>query len=965
MKKALIIFLFLLSQLSTFSQGLSKEEVVTQYSTALSYMTKGNRQFAEARDILERILPYAEGEIRNRIQTRIPMAWYFEGIVFQKEQKYVKALQCMEKACQGFREIGNVKNEIDALYQIGSIKNFTYNLTGAMNAYQQACNLAASVRNDNKVMEILREERKLSEQLGDSRLTLEIIQKMDSLVAAIDNNEIKFAYYNNLGDEAKGQGNYGLAEQWYRKSDNFINTLGIDYIGVNRYLHYSNLCNLFTKAGRLDDALHYAFLCKDEFQSKMKVSDKNYFMPYMRIADIYRLKDDSLQCFNTLDTLFLSLSRLDEPREAEHLYSLRGRCYSTFKEYNKALYDYRKADEILATQYDEKDGDRIRLLPLMGGMEHKLEHHEEARNLYQKYYEGMKKLYGEHKLEYIESLIYLANAEAFAGYITIACDDYVKAVNELRGLIQQKLPYLTSVERESYWNSISQLMLNMTPFALKAEKFNTKFTEACYDCLVLSKSFLLASECSTYDLIKNKGTEEDLHKYTLVNSIQTRIKELERVRNEYSDSILELTSRKRMLETQLANHCHSYGDMTSFMSIGYKEIREKLQGDDVLIDFTDFVSETQGRIYAAYMVDNKQEYPLLQRLFAESEIDSMQVSYPDRYYEGTYAKIMYKLLWEPFKDKVVEGTTVYYVPSQILFQISIESLPMEDGTLLGEHYNFVRLSSARELFRQETLVNIQNDKKTPNAILYGGLKYDMTTSEMKEQATKYDISYLQLTRGNDLRGDSIYNELPGTQKEIESIEKILKSKQLNVKPYTGKSGTEESFLDINGKAPQILHVATHGFYYTPEGAEKIEYLKGYSDAMSLSGIVMAGGNAAWLGKELPQGVLGGILTAATIARLDLTGLDLVVLSACQTGRGKTTSEGLFGLQRAFKKAGVKTIMMTLWNVSDAVTKEFMIKFYENLTCDNWNKRKAFNDAKVFIRGKYQAPYYWAGFVMLD
>lgn len=949
----------------TFSQGLSREDVVTQYSTALSYMTKGNRQFDEARDILERILPYAEGEIRNRIQARIPMAWYLEGVVYQTEQKYEQALLCMEKACLGFHEIGNVRNEIDAHYQIGGIKNSTYNLIGAMNAYQQAYNLAASIGNDNKVMEILREERKLSEQLGDSKLTLEIIQKMDSLVAVTDNDEIKFDYYNNLGDEAKGQGYYGLAEQWYRMSDNYINTLGTDYIGANRYMHYSNLRNLFAKAERLDDALHYAFLCKDEFQSKMKASDKSYFMPYMSIADIYRLKGDSLQCFKSLDTLFLSLSRLDEPKEAEYLYTLRGRCYSAFKEYNKALCDYRKADEILAIQYDENDGDRIRLLPLMGGMEHKLEHHEEAKNLYQKYYEGIKKLYGENKLECIEALIYLSNAEAFAGNITIACDNYAKAVNELRELIQQKLPYLTSVERESYWNSILQLMLNMTPFALKAEKFNTKFTEACYDCLVLSKSFLLASECSAYDLIKNKGTEEDLHKYTLVNSIQTRIKELERARNEYSDSILELTSRKRMLETQLANLCHSYGDMTSFMNIGYKEIRKKLQGDDVLIDFTDFVSETQGRIYAAYMVDNKQEYPSLQRLFAESKIDSMQVSYPDQYYESPYAEIIYRLLWMPFKDKVAEGATVYYVPSQLLFRIALESLPMEDGTLLGEHYNFVRLSSTRELFRQETMVNIQNDKIVPNAILYGGLKYDLTINEMKEQATKYDVSSLLLTRGSELRGDSIYNELPETKKEIESIEKILRSKHLNVRPYTGKSGTEESFLDINGKAPQILHVATHGFYYTPEGAEKIEYLKGYSDAMSLSGIVMAGGNAAWLGKELPQGVLGGILTAANIARLDLTGLELVVLSACQTGRGKTTSEGLFGLQRAFKKAGVKTIIMTLWNVSDVVTKEFMIKFYENLTRNNWNKRKAFNDAKVFIRDGYQAPYYWAGFVMLD
>jgi CHAT domain-containing protein len=216
-----------------------------------------------------------------------------------------------------------------------------------------------------------------------------------------------------------------------------------------------------------------------------------------------------------------------------------------------------------------------------------------------------------------------------------------------------------------------------------------------------------------------------------------------------------------------------------------------------------------------------------------------------------------------------------------------------------------------------------------------------------------------------MRGDSIYRELPETKKEIDGIESVLKSQRLAVTPYTGISGTEESFLNMSGHAPQILHVATHGFYYTPDAAQKIDYLKGNTDAMTLSGLVMSGGNAAWLGKELPQGVLGGILTAANISRLELSGIQMAVLSACQTGQGKVTPEGLFGLQRAFNKAGVQTLVMSLWNVSDVVTKDFMIKFYENLTLGDWSKRKAFNNAKTYIRSKYSDPYYWAGFVMLD
>ena len=181
----------------------------------------------------------------------------------------------------------------------------------------------------------------------------------------------------------------------------------------------------------------------------------------------------------------------------------------------------------------------------------------------------------------------------------------------------------------------------------------------------------------------------------------------------------------------------------------------------------------------------------------------------------------------------------------------------------------------------------------------------------------------------------------------------------------GMNGTEESFLSMHGKSPQILHLATHGFYYTPAQANEVNYLRGYNDAMSLSGLIMSGGNAAWQGKELPEGVLGGVLTANNIARLDLSNTDMVVLSACQSGQGNATAEGLYGLQRSFKKAGVGTMVMTLWNVSDKVTTEFMIKFYEALAQNDWNKNKAFNIAKSQIRKEYPDPFHWAAFVMLD
>lgn len=954
------------------SGGLTEKEkkdvghlyAMNGYLYATSFMHGDNRQLAKVRAILKEIMPYANGKVREYALPKIPLSWYLEGAEYHLSQQYDKALACYQNALKGFIELRKTDDEISVLRHIAEIKGTLYDVIGSENAYKLALYLSRQTGKSDAQMEILKELWKIGKTIGDVQQAQAYAASIDSLVDATSDLQTKYTYYNQKGNEARDLGQYSIAEQWYLRGKNIAEREDTKPVSANKHLSYSNLRNLYAAIGRYNDALLYAKKAIEEFQAHTPMGDATYNMPYMALADVYRLMSDKENCYRSLDKIFDTASRIVDSKELYHFYATRGRCHFAFKDYQSALKDYKKADELLATKYPQTDGDRIALLALIGGAEHQLGNYAESEQYYRKYAEYTKALYGEKSQEHINAQIYLANAEGFAGNVTYGCNDYTAAVLQLNALMKQRIPYMSSTEREGLWNPLSSLFTMMTPYALEAKQTQTAFTKNCYDALVMSKSFLLESERSMYDVIKKMGTSEDMRNYTTLASMKNQVKAWEKDYNANADSILSVSRKISHLENLLANRCKGYSDGTDFMDVDYDAVKHALGQNEVLIDFTDYISQTQGRMYAAYIINKVQDYPLLKALFAERQIDSLGIVRPDMYYSEDYSEGVLKLLWEPLKENVSEGATIYYVPSQLLFQISLESLPLSDGSLLGSHYHFVRLSSARELVKMKSE---SKGYKSNSAVLYGGLQYDLEDSAMVEEAQKYDLSNLLTLRGEIARGDSVFHDLQGTKEEILKIEDLLKRNKWQVSLYMGKNGTEESFLNMHGKSPKLLHLATHGFYYTPNRAENVDYLKGYTDAMSLSGLVLSGGNAAWLGKPLPKGVLGGILSANDIARLDLSNTDMVVLSACQTGQGKATSEGLYGLQRAFKKAGVGTIVMSLWSVSDKITSDFMTTFFERLadTHNAWNKRKAFEEAKEIIRKKHPDSFHWAAFVMLD
>ncbi len=395
--------------------------------------------------------------------------------------------------------------------------------------------------------------------------------------------------------------------------------------------------------------------------------------------------------------------------------------------------------------------------------------------------------------------------------------------------------------------------------------------------------------------------------------------------------------------------------------VTWRDIQKKLGNGEAAIEFFSFNVFEDEKIkvlfkYAALVITQNRERPVFIPITTEQNLTFWLHKHPsdlyavDKYGAALCQVILFKMLSYLDSQGV---TTINFAPWGVLNQIAIEALPYDRETTVSYNYNMTRLSSTREL------LNKHNHYPEKNAALYGDLLYRSSAETMQQKTTTRNAVY----------------PLAASKEEITGINHILVGQGYSVHSYTQKQGTEASFKALNGRSPSILHLSTHGFVNRPNETE----------VMQRSGLILSYGARAWEGKPVPKDAEDGILTAAEIATLDLSGTDIVVLSACNTALGEITTEGVWGLQRAFKQAGVQTIVMSLWAVDDEATAVLMQYFYEELVKERRVHARIATDtpdiAELFFdyahsafshaqhrmqqHPKYSAPYFWAGFIVVD
>lgn len=547
--------------------------------------------------------------------------------------------------------------------------------------------------------------------------------------------------------------------------------------------------------------------------------------------------------------------------------------------------------------------------------------------------------------------------------------EYMKVINHN---ILQDFSFLSESEKEMYLKTKIPDMNAFLSYLLIRKDVKPEITSYAYNQVIQNKGLMLKSSTAMRQAILNSKNTNLLKSYDDWQSLQKEISALYATPVEMrTKNLSELEAKANTLERNLVQESQTFSDYRKGMQVTWTNVRDNLKQDEAAIEFIHFNRKERdlGNVvyYCALILRANSEFPVMIKLFEEKELTAIlgtnevnNVEYITRLY-GTKenpSEALYNLIWKPIEESLQGAKKVYISPSGLLYKVSFAGMSSGKNVYLCDQYEVQIKGSTGNIAKQEPIPTGSN----LSALVFGGIKYS-----------------------DDAKGTQMWDYLNGTRKEADAVCSILKKNNAEVS-YLSENSATETYLKLNAQNYNILHVATHGFFFPDpneqrfsEQKEEVEVgevaFRGASRGFGVnsfvnnlnplmrSGLVLAGANDVWNKSELDKPD-DGVLTAQEVTQMDMRKNILVVLSACETGLGDIKgSEGVYGLQRAFKMAGVKNIIMSLWQVPDKETVEFMELFYSKLAVCK-DIKQAFSETQTAMRKKYD-PYYWAAFMLME
>ena len=446
--------------------------------------------------------------------------------------------------------------------------------------------------------------------------------------------------------------------------------------------------------------------------------------------------------------------------------------------------------------------------------------------------------------------------------------------------------------------------------------------------------------------------------------------------------LFELEKEVDAMEAELGKHSQKF--RASIKKYSVERLERELRDNSALVDM--FVCEKEGkrRLIAGVMIKSKTgdvDYRIVEFGDMGKIADSIQEyreiiqdEFADEDELIEIGQSAYDILWAPVADLIGEIDYVYLVPDGLANVVPYNALINPDENYLIETIELHFLTSNSDILSEKS------SSTSGDFVIFAGPDYDSSEiidqyrleSESKKRASAMNLGIRGA--GNGLRGLS-FAPLPGAEEEGKVISnQVMISGDLPTL-YLGNSAKEQVLLE-SVLQPEVLHIATHGFFLEADETLRKRILKMQrsmevqvpppgDNPLLRSGLAFAGinKNAAFLGEV--DSINDGVLTAMEVLSLDLFGTKLVVLSACETGLGEIhEGEGIYGLRRSFQEAGVGEIVSSLWEVSDAGTKALMTTFYR-LLVEGYSAREALRKAQIALMRSPQwgYPYVWSAFTV--
>lgn len=381
----------------------------------------------------------------------------------------------------------------------------------------------------------------------------------------------------------------------------------------------------------------------------------------------------------------------------------------------------------------------------------------------------------------------------------------------------------------------------------------------------------------------------------------------------------------------------------------WQQVKDSLKSGEAAVEIKRFKTLAEGKvIYAAMIITPQDTMPKIVFLKNGEYLEGRGLKkYRNSIEVRMEDETSYRDYWQPIQQHLNGIKKVFVSPDGAYSQMNLHTLlnPATRRYLIDD-LSVYQVISTKELPTQH---DVRSHVK--KVMLMGRPAYFLNESTTNHFTSKEEEPQRALTRAQI--AERTISDLPATEEEIKSIANTLKKSKVTAEIFLGAEATEDHFKKSTA---DVVHIATHGFWFKED--ERVPE----AEAMFNSGLLLAGVK----NQVQDPSSEDGLLTAYEVQGMNLDGVQLAVLSACETALGEVEAgEGVYGLQRAFSIAGVDKMIMSLWKVDDQVTRLLFESFYTQWLIRKNSIDKAFYLAQQEIKSRYPDPYYWGAFILID